>query len=143
VATESDDVSARVAWFAGRLRELREAAGLGRKELAARAGMRSEAGVRNLEQGVRSPSWETVLRLAAALRVDVGAFTQEPAARAPAPPGRPPQATAGGQKPVRLRGRPAKPGPAAGEKPKRHRGRPRQHKDDSPPGPAHANANGT
>src|SRR5262249_49738432 len=78
-----------VTWFKDRLRELREAAGLSRKELAQRAGMRSEAGVRNLEQGIRNPSWETVLALSKALGVDCTAFTQEPAERPPATPGRP------------------------------------------------------
>lgn len=77
--------------FAARLRELREEAGLSRKELAERAGMKSEAGIRDLEQGRRSPSWETVLALAAALGVDCTAFTQEPSSEAAEPrkPGRP------------------------------------------------------
>lgn len=75
--------------FSGRLRELREAAGLSRKELADKAGMRSEAGVRNLEQGIRSPTWETVLALAKALGIDCTAFTEAPAEREPAGPGRP------------------------------------------------------
>ncbi len=44
-------------WFAGRLRELREAAGYSRKELAERANLRSLAGIRDLEQGIRKPSW--------------------------------------------------------------------------------------
>jgi transcriptional regulator with XRE-family HTH domain len=66
------------AWFAGRLRELREQAGLARKELAARARL-SEGGVRDLEQGHRRPSWETVLALCDALGVGPNAFAQAPA----------------------------------------------------------------
>src|SRR4051794_2049404 len=81
-------------WFAGRLRELREAAGLSRKELAEKAGMQSEAGIRNLEQGIRKPAWETVLALATALGVDCTAFTQSPTTDKPLPrPGRPRKAT--------------------------------------------------
>lgn len=75
---------AEAAWFGGRLRELRLAAGLSRKELAARAGMQSEAGIRDLEQGRRRPIWETVLALSAALGVDCTAFTVPPTAAAPA-----------------------------------------------------------
>jgi len=78
-----------VDWFAGRLRELREAAGLSRKELAARAGMQSEAGIRNLEQGIRKPTWETVLALCQALKVSCEAFTQAPTPTEPAAQGRP------------------------------------------------------
>ena len=74
-------------WFAGRLRELRENAGLSRKELAERAGMQSEAGIRNIEQGIRKPSWETVIALAQALGVDCNAFTEPPATGAPEPKG--------------------------------------------------------
>lgn len=73
---------ADAAWFAGRLRELREEAGLSRKDLAGRAGL-SEGGIRDLEQGHRRPSWETVLALTAALGVDCHAFTQEPTADKP------------------------------------------------------------
>jgi transcriptional regulator with XRE-family HTH domain len=76
-------------WFAGRLRELRVAAGLSRKELAALAGMRSEAGIRDLEQGVRKPSWATVIALCKALKVPCDSFMEEPAELPPAQPGRP------------------------------------------------------
>jgi transcriptional regulator with XRE-family HTH domain len=79
--------------FAGRLRELREAAGLTQPQLAERAGL-SKAGVADLEQGRREPSWKTVLALAAALNVDSTAFTQEPAERPPAGRGRPPKPSA-------------------------------------------------
>lgn len=75
-------------WFASRLRELREAAGLTQPQLAERAGMTRD-GISHLEQGRRKPSWETVLALCAALGVDCTAFTQEPAKREPQGPGRP------------------------------------------------------
>jgi transcriptional regulator with XRE-family HTH domain len=81
-------------WFAGRLRELREAAGLTQGELAERAGL-TRVGVAQLEIGRRKPAWETVLVLCDALGVECGAFTQAPADR-PAPgPGRPRKAEAG------------------------------------------------
>lgn len=78
-------------WFGSRLRELRERAGLSRPQLAERAGMRSEAGIRNLEQGLTNPTWETVIRIAKALGVDCTAFTQQPASEStePARRGRP------------------------------------------------------
>lgn len=78
-------------WFAGRLRELREAAGLTRTQLADRARLRSEKGIRDIEQGLRMPYWDTVLALCDALGVTPDAFTQEPAERAPTGPGRPPR----------------------------------------------------
>jgi transcriptional regulator with XRE-family HTH domain len=80
-------------WFAGRLRELREAAGLTRNGLAELAGLKSEAGIRNLEQDIRKPSWETVIALAKALGVTADAFLQEPQERPSPGPGRPRKAT--------------------------------------------------
>jgi transcriptional regulator with XRE-family HTH domain len=64
-------------WFAGRLKELREQAGLTQQQLADKAGL-SKFGVSDLEQGRRIPGWDTVLALAAALGVDVGAFAVPP-----------------------------------------------------------------
>jgi len=60
------------------------------KQLAEAAGLK-EGGVRDLEQGRRMPSWETILALAKALGVDCTAFTTKPAAGAesPRPRGRP------------------------------------------------------
>jgi transcriptional regulator with XRE-family HTH domain len=122
---------ADAGWFAGRLRELREAAGLSRKELADKAGLQSEAGIRNLEQGVRRPTWETVLALARALGVSCEAFTREPAPRAVAGPGRPPRKDADApapEQPKRPRGRPPKQAaeqttpPKTGRKPKGGKG---------------------
>jgi transcriptional regulator with XRE-family HTH domain len=80
----------RAEWFAGRLRELREASGMTQKQLAEASGLK-EGGIRDLEQGRRGPSWETVLALAKALSVDCLAFTTPPAAEAaaPRPRGRP------------------------------------------------------
>ena len=97
-------------WFAGRLKELREQAGLTQPELADRAGL-SKAGIADLEQGRREPSWATAVALAGALGVEVTAFLQEPAPREPAGRGRPPKATAEQAEaptPKRLRGRPRK-----------------------------------
>jgi transcriptional regulator with XRE-family HTH domain len=101
-------------WFARRLRELREAAGLSRKDLAGRAGLRSGAGIRNLEQGIRKPSWDTVVALCKALGVPCDAFLQppgEPAAPAtgrprkgPGPAAQPPQDRPRARKPRRPRG---------------------------------------
>src|SRR5262245_52701412 len=90
----------RPEWFAGRLRELRVAAGLSREQLAERAGLKA-GGIRNLEQGVRLPGWETVLALAKALGVECTAFTQEPATSdAALPPGRPRKDAAGADSPA-------------------------------------------
>jgi transcriptional regulator with XRE-family HTH domain len=68
----------KAEWFAGRLRELREAVGLTQQQLADAAGLKL-GGIRDLEQSRRSPSWETVLALAAALGVECTAFTEAPA----------------------------------------------------------------
>ncbi len=78
----------RPEWFAGRLRELRESAGLSRQQLADLAGMKL-GGVRDLEQGVRKPSWETVVALCKALKVGCDQFLQEPGDLPPPQAGRP------------------------------------------------------
>jgi transcriptional regulator with XRE-family HTH domain len=65
-------------WFGGRLRELREQAGLTQSGLGERAGLSGNALAR-LERGERQPLWETVLALAEALGVGVEAFTTPPA----------------------------------------------------------------
>jgi transcriptional regulator with XRE-family HTH domain len=95
-------------WFAGRLRELREAAGLTQQQLADKAGMKL-GGIRDLEQGRRSPTWETVLAIAAGLGVGCEAFTVPPADRAPPGRGRPSKAEAP-PPPARPRGRPKRKG---------------------------------
>ena len=78
------------AWFGPRLKQLREAAGLTQPELAERAGL-SKAGVANLEQGRRTPGWDTVLVLAHALGATPNDFAQQPTPRGAATPGRPPK----------------------------------------------------
>ncbi len=78
----------KAEWFAGRLRELREAAGLTQQQLALRASMAWRT-ITHLEGGDRKPSWETVLALCQALGVSPEAFLQEPADRPPPGRGRP------------------------------------------------------
>jgi putative transcriptional regulator len=73
--------------FAGRLRELREAAGLTQGQLAERAGIHMLT-VAKLEQQIREPAWATVLALADALGVECVAFTKAPTVEARGP-GRP------------------------------------------------------
>lgn len=57
-----------------RLRELREAAGLSRPELAARVGM-TRGSIRKLEAGDHAPRPETAARLAAVLGVTADVLT--------------------------------------------------------------------
>ena len=81
-------------WFAGRLRELREAAGLTQQQLAERAGLTRE-GVAQLETGRREPAWRTVVALCQALGTEPGEFLKPPAERPPAGRGRPRKAPGG------------------------------------------------
>jgi transcriptional regulator with XRE-family HTH domain len=75
--------------FAGQLKRLREAAGLTQQQLAERAGFHGFT-IAKLEQGVQEPTWPTVLALAHALSVAVGAFVNGQAGYAvPRPRGRP------------------------------------------------------
>ena len=98
-------------WFASRLRELREGAGLTQQQLADRAGLTRD-GVAQLEQGRRSPGWDTVVSLVHALGVDANSFMQAPRSGVERPgPGRPPKSPvegAGPPQPKRPRGRPSK-----------------------------------
>jgi transcriptional regulator with XRE-family HTH domain len=81
--------------FAARLRELRIAAGLSQQELAGKVGLTVRQ-ISRLETGVRDASWPTILALCAALGVDCTAFTEAPAAEAPAPSrGRPKKGSRG------------------------------------------------
>ena len=91
--------------FASRLRELRNAAGLTQPELAERAGLTKD-GIAHLEQGRRSPSWETVCALCKALGVDPNAFTVEPGPDTPSPQrGRPRKAEPEAKPTAKQRGR--------------------------------------
>jgi transcriptional regulator with XRE-family HTH domain len=72
------------SWFGGRLRELRAAAGLTQKQLAARAGLTREA-VANLETGRNDPRWKTVVALCTALGVSSDQFLKPPGAGIVAP----------------------------------------------------------
>jgi transcriptional regulator with XRE-family HTH domain len=94
--------------FAGRLKELREQAGLSQEELADRAGL-NKFSVARYEQGRRMPAWGSVIALARALGVKCDAF-EVPPATVPEP----------------KRGRPPKPPADAEVKPKRPRGRPKK-----------------
>lgn len=76
------------AKIGARLRELREAAGMSREELAEKAGMKI-GGVRDIEQGLRMPYFDTICALGDALGVDCTAFTQEPKEQEQPRPGRP------------------------------------------------------
>jgi transcriptional regulator with XRE-family HTH domain len=80
------------AAFGGRLRQLREAAGLSQAQLAEKAGMHRFS-VAKIERGERVPGWDTVLALGKALGVPCTAFDVEegtqPPADAPRGPGRP------------------------------------------------------
>jgi transcriptional regulator with XRE-family HTH domain len=79
--------------FGRRLKELREQAGLTQPQLAERANL-SKAGIADLEQGRREPSWSTVQSLCAALAVSCEAFNQEPGEREVTGRGRPRKAPA-------------------------------------------------
>jgi transcriptional regulator with XRE-family HTH domain len=84
--------------FGRRLRQLREAEGWTQQELADAAGLHRFA-VAKLEQGLREPSWSTLLALAAALALPLCAFGgpphpaeeegQQPAGQEERPGGRP------------------------------------------------------
>src|SRR3954447_26880732 len=84
--------------FAARLRELRESAGLTQRALAEKSGLHL-GGLTKIEQGDREPAWSTVLDLASALGVEVGAFVVNgaPSEPMPAPMGRPRKAPAAAQ----------------------------------------------
>jgi DNA-binding XRE family transcriptional regulator len=100
-------VTPKAEWFAGRLRELREGAGLTQAELAKKAGLTRE-GVAQLETGRRKPAWETALALCMALGCSCEAFTKQPTDRPAAGPGRPRKASDEAPTPKRPRGRPRK-----------------------------------
>ena len=96
----------RAEWFAGRLRELREARDWTQRQLAAAAGI-TAAAVKCIEQGRHKPTWETAVALCRALGVRPDAFAQAPACL-PRARGRPrkaePAGTDGARPPGRGRG---------------------------------------
>lgn len=95
-------VRGRAEGFAERLNELRAGAGLTQRQLAEKAGVKYGA-VRDLEQGLNGPTWDTVLALAAALGVSVEAFTQPAAKRQPTAQSAPSDGTADNHFAGRLR----------------------------------------
>ena len=64
------------SFFANRLKQLRQQAGLTQEQLAYRSGL-SGAAIRHLEQGLREPTYATLLKLADALGVSLAAFEPE------------------------------------------------------------------
>jgi transcriptional regulator with XRE-family HTH domain len=96
-------------WFGPRLQELRNAKGWTQQQLADAAGL-AVGVVRKLERRENKPTWETALALADALGVSCEAFTQPPAERPPARPGRPPKMAPPPELPKRGRPRKAKAG---------------------------------
>jgi len=74
--------------FAGRLKELREQAGLTQQQLGEKAGLHKLT-VAKLEQGIREPTWATVQVLVEALGLSCEAFMRAPAKRRPQGRGRP------------------------------------------------------
>lgn len=62
--------------FGERLRALRVAAGLTQQQLADRLKMRA-TNITRLENGGRTPSWDTVLRIAKALNAEPNDFLPE------------------------------------------------------------------
>ncbi len=75
-------------YFGARLRELRSAAGLTQKALGEAVGSSANA-IAQYETGRHKPSWEAVVKFAAALGVGVEAFTQLPSDVEKRRPGRP------------------------------------------------------
>src|SRR6185295_3920653 len=63
-------------WPGGRLKELREEAGLTQRQLAEAAGLHPQAIVK-LERGEREPAWSTLVSLANGLCRDVGTLVSE------------------------------------------------------------------
>jgi transcriptional regulator with XRE-family HTH domain len=85
----------RVPNFANRLSDLRKEAGLTQQQLAERAGIHKLT-VAKLEQGIREPTWATVLALADSLGVNCLAFVENgvpSGSTGKRPRGRPPKAT--------------------------------------------------
>jgi transcriptional regulator with XRE-family HTH domain len=75
-------------WFAGRLRELRIAAGLSHKELADKAGINKDS-LSRLELERWQPTWATIVALCKALGATPNDFIIPPAPAEKKPRGRP------------------------------------------------------
>jgi transcriptional regulator with XRE-family HTH domain len=93
--------------FAGRLRSIREQAGLSQRELAERAGCNVFT-LSKLERGTQEPAWPLVLALARALGVTCEAFQpagDEPAEESPKPRGRPRKANTSAETPASKKGK--------------------------------------
>ena len=78
----SPDLEAHLKQLARRIRALREGEGLTQEDFAQRCGI-SVSFASLLERGERSPSYETLLQVAAALRLPVAELLREPEAHAP------------------------------------------------------------
>ena len=72
------------SYFATRLEELRQRAELTVYALAKQSGVSKQA-IAKLESGANAPAWETVLKLAKALGVEVTEFVSPDPAVTPAP----------------------------------------------------------
>jgi len=88
--------------FAGRLKELREKAGITQQQLAEKAGVHKLT-VAKLEQGIREPTWETALALADSLGVSCEVLRQRSSASSETRMGRPPKPEAPAPKPTKPR----------------------------------------
>jgi transcriptional regulator with XRE-family HTH domain len=94
--------------FAGRLRELRESAGLTQGQLAEQVGTTVRT-ISRLETGTQEPTWPTVLKLSDVLGVSCEAFKEEPSDSQPKGRGRPPKAVPSTQPADQLETGPKKP----------------------------------
>jgi transcriptional regulator with XRE-family HTH domain len=106
--------------FGGRLKDLREQAGMSQARLAERAGCHPLT-VSKIERGLHEPAWPLVQALARALGVTCAAFDL-PAGEAPAPPAPPEPRPRGRPRKAEAPGRAgAAPKGKAGGKPARNR----------------------
>lgn len=69
-------VAAQPGFFAKRLRELREAAGMTKYKLSKVSGV-SKQTLGDLEAGISDPSWDTLIKLTRALGVSLDAFDEQ------------------------------------------------------------------
>ena len=76
--------------FAGRLKELRIERGWSQAELAERAGLPQQT-ISHLENGVQTPKWGNLLKIAGALGVSCQDFLTEPKQTQNLSPGRRPK----------------------------------------------------